>query len=397
MVFLLDQTQTFLASLVVFFLGSLIHARFYGLRKFNIPEPVIGGILVALVFTFVRHQFEIQIVRDMGVQNQLMYAFFATVGLSARFSLFKNGGKAIFTFLSVAVFYLVIQNLIGVSVASMVGLDPRFGLLAGSITLSGGHATGASYAAQFHHLEGAVEIALACATFGLVLGGIIGGPVSQWLIARNDLAPSDKVNDPDECLKGHGFNEPELVTTWSTFQVLFLCLLAMVSGDLLSKFVHFERILVPEFIWILFSAIFWTNIAALHPKTQLQDQSIELVNMISLSLFLSLAMMGLDLMELVNLALPVLAIVIVQVVALVIFTTQVTFRLLGKDYDAAVIVSGHCGFGLGATPTALANMESITNRYGAAPSAIFVVLMVGAFFIDIANALVIQGFLGWVG
>lgn len=396
MVYLLDQTQTFLASLLVFFLGSLIHSKFYGLRKFNIPEPVIGGILVALAFSFIHHHFDIQIIRDASVQEQLMYAFFATVGLSARFSLFKTGSKAIFTFLTVATAYLFIQNFVGVSVASLLGLHPFFGLLAGSITLSGGHATGASYAAQFNHLEGAVEIALACATFGLILGGIIGGPVSQWLIARHDLLPSEKVNDPDSCLEGHGFNEPELVTTWSTFQVLFLALLAMTSGDIISKLIHIEGLVVPRFIWVLFSAIFWTNLASLHKKTELQVQSIELVNMISLSLFLSLAMMGLDLMELVNLALPVLTIVTVQVVLLILFTTQVTFRLLGKDYDAAVIVSGHCGFGLGATPTALANMESITNRYGAAPSAIFVVLMVGAFFIDIVNALVLQVFLGFI-
>lgn len=392
----LSQAQTLLLAMIVFFVGTYFHSYIYFLKKFNIPEPVIGGLIFALVMTALYHHSNINLTLDHEIRDDLMLTFFATVGLNANFSLFKKGGSKLISFLLVTVLYLFVQNLIGVSMAKAMGIDPLLGMLAGSITLSGGHGTGASYAMKFGAINGAMEIALACATLGLVLGGIIGGPVSEWLIEKHKLAPENKVLNPDDALKEHGFNEPEVVTTSSILQVLLCSFLAIFVGNELYELTTSYNLTIPKFILVLFVGIILTNLLNTTKNAKLQQQSIDLVNMISLSLFLSIAMMSLKLWQLLDLALPVLAIVAVQAVAMAIFAYHVTFRALGKDYEAATIAGGHCGFGLGATPTALANIESVTNRYGPSPYGMFVVLMVGAFFIDIANAIVIQLFLSLI-
>jgi len=396
MEWVLNQAQTVLMAVVVFFIGTFLHGRIFVLRKFNIPEPVIGGLFVAALFAFLFYRWGIVIHIDTKIRDDLMLLFFATVGLNAKLTLFKKGGPKLLVFLGLATLFLLLQNAVGVLLAKLFGLHPLLGLIAGSITMTGGHGTGASYAMKFVHVEGAMEIAMACATFGLVMGGLIGGPMAEWLIGRYRLAPDSQVKNPDETLLHHGFREPELVTTFSVIRVLALSFLAMVSGRYCyGLFGHLAN--VPEFIFVMFIAIGLTNISLLTKKVEVQSQSLSLVNMLSLSLFLSMAMMSLKLWHLVDLALPLLVIMVAQAVTMCLFSYYVTFRVLGRDYDAVAIVSGHCGFGLGATPTALANIESITHRYGPAPSALFIVLIVGAFFIDITNAIVIQFYLSFLG
>ena len=393
----LNQAQTLLLAMGVFFLGTFLHSVVYAFRKFNIPEPVIGGLVFALVLTVLYQFFDINLTLDNEIRDDLMLTFFATVGMNAKFSLFKKGGSKLMIFFFVCVLYLFIQNLIGVSLSALLGVDLHLGMLASSITLSGGHGTGASYATKFTHIDGALEVAMACATMGLVLGGIIGGPVSEWLISKHKLAPEDKVNNPDGALKEHGFNEPELVTTSSVLQVLLSSFASIFLGTALTKYLAGMGIDIPSFISVLFIGIIITNLFGMSKKLEFQQQSLDLVNMISLSLFLSIAMMSLKLWQLLDMAIPLFIIIGVQTVSIIFYTIHVTFRLLGKDYQAATIVSGHCGFGLGATPTALANIESVTNRYGPSPYGMFIVLIVGAFFIDIANAAVIQIFLSFIG
>ena len=206
------------------------------------------------------------------------------------------------------------------------------------------------------------------------------------------------MNNPDSALKEHGYNEPELVTTTSILKVITAAMTATLVGVQLNQFLLAQDISnVPNFILVLFVGIFITNIFEFSPKLQFQQQSLDLVNMISLSLFLSIAMMSLKLWELLDLAIPLFIIIAVQAIVLILYTVHITFRALGKDYQAATIVGGHIGFGLGATPTAMANIDSITHRYGPAPYGIFIVLIVGAFFIDIANALIIQVFVSLLG
>ena len=403
-IFFLTSAQTLLLAMFVFFLGAFLHSHFRAFKKYNIPEPVIGGLLVSLVFAFLYKVYQVELVLDQELKTDLMLTFFATVGLNAKFSSFKSGGKKIFMFLMVAGGFLFIQNFVGIACAKLLGIEAVLGLIAGSITLSGGHGTGAAYALheKFAAISGSMEVAMACATFGLVLGGIIGGPVSQLLIARYKLAPDNKVKNPDEGLKDHGFNEPETVTSRSILQVLLSSVVALYVGTWLSGILnpllvsYSANMKIPEFILVLFTGIVITNLSDLTTKYKVHKQSIDLVNLLSLTLFLSTAMMSLKLWELVDLALPLLIIIIVQTVVMALYSYYVTFRVLGKDYYAAVVVGGHCGFGLGATPTAVANIESLTNRYGEAPHAMFTTLMVGAFFIDITNMIVIQLFLLWM-
>lgn len=400
----LTQAQTLLLAMLVFFLGTFLHSQLSSLKRYNIPEPVIGGLIVSLTFTVLYKFYHLEFVLDQELKNDLMLTFFATVGLNAKFSSFKKGGKKIVVFLGVAVVFLVVQNIVGILSAKALGIDQVLGLLAGSITLSGGHGTGAAYAIndKFAATNGAMEMAMACATFGLVIGGIIGGPISQLLIARHKLAPDNKVQDPDEGLKDHGFNEPETVTTRSILQVLLSAFASLYSGTWLGEKInpllmaYSPNMKIPDFILVLFVGIIITNLSDITRKYKLHQQSTDLVNMSSLTLFLSIAMMNLKLWELVNLALPLIGIILIQTLCMALYSYYVTFRALGKDYDAAVIAGGHCGFGLGATPTAVANIESVTHRYGPAPHAMFTILMVGAFFIDLSNIIIIQFFLIWL-
>lgn len=398
---ILTQAQTLLLAMVVFFLGTFLHSQLNSLKKYNIPEPVIGGLLISLVFAFIYKQYHLEFILDEELKTDLMLTFFATVGLSAKFSSFRKGGKKILIFLVVAAGFLVVQNVVGATCAKALGIPPLLGLIAGSITLSGGHGTGAAYAIneKFASLGGAMEMAMACATMGLIIGGIIGGPISQLLIARYKLAPDNKVKNPDEGLKDHGFNEPETVTTRSILQVLLSAFVSLYSGTWLAAKInpalqaYNPNMKIPEFILVLFVGIIITNLCDFTKKYKLHSQSTDLVNMSSLTLFLSIAMMNLKLWDLVNLALPLLVIVMVQTLVMALYSYYITFRALGKDYDAAVVAGGHCGFGLGATPTAVANIESVTHRYGPAPHAMFTILMVGAFFIDLSNIIIIQLFM----
>lgn len=400
----LTQAQTLLLAMFVFFLGAFLHSQLRSLKKYNIPEPVIGGILVSIAFAILYKTYQVQFILDQELKADLMLTFFATVGLSAKFSSFRNGGKKILIFLLVAAVFLVIQNIVGIICAKALGLEGNLGLIAGSITLSGGHGTGVAYALneKFSSITGAMELAMACATFGLIIGGIIGGPISQLLIARYKLAPDNEVENPDEALKDHGFNEPETVTSRSILQVLLSSFVALYTGTWLAEVLnpllvaHNPNMKVPEFILVLFTGIIITNLSDLTTKYKVHKQSTDLVNLISLTLFLSIAMMNLKLWELLHLALPLIIIILVQTAVMALYSYYVTFRALGKDYDAAVVAGGHCGFGLGATPTAVANIESVTHRYGDAPHAMFTILMVGAFFIDLTNIIVIQLFLIWL-
>ena len=400
-IFVLTQAQTLLLAMFVFFMGTFLHSQLSSLKKYNIPEPVIGGLIVSFAFAIIYKFYSIEFVLDEELKNDLMLTFFATVGLSAKFSSFRKGGKKILVFLVVAMVFLFVQNIVGIIGANIMGIDQVLGLLAGSITLSGGHATGAAYAIneKFASVSGAMEMAMACATLGLVIGGIIGGPISQLLIARHKLAPDNKVKNPDEGLEGHGFNEPETVTTRSILQVLLSSFVALYSGSWLARKInpllmaYNPNMKVPEFILVLFIGIIITNLCDVTKRYKVHEQSNDLVNLSSLTLFLSIAMMNLKLWDLFHLALPLIGIVLLQTVFMALYSYYVTFRALGKDYDAAVIAGGHCGFGLGATPTAVANIESVTHRYGPAPHAMFTILMVGAFFIDLVNIIIIQFFL----
>lgn len=390
----LDFYGTLVAASLVLLLGRGLVARITFLRTYNIPEPVAGGLLVAVVLLGLR-SFDVQVQFDTSLQIPLMLAFFATIGLSADFASLKKGGRVVGIFLLVVTALLVVQNAMGIGLATALGLDPLMGLLAGSITLSGGHGTGAAWGATFSEkfgLASASELALASATFGLVLGGLIGGPVARLLIARVQT-PGVAQQTPR---LPQGFEQPNkerLITPFSLIETIALISVSLLAGSLLNKFLHGTAFELPTFVCVLFVGVLLRNGLSMFGLYQVFEREVSVMGNVSLSLFLAIALMSLKLWDLAALALPFFILLAAQAVVMALFAIFVTFRVMGRNYDAAVLAAGHCGFGLGATPTAIANMQAVTQRYGPSQIAFLVVPMVGAFFIDIINAIVIKLYL----
>jgi glutamate:Na+ symporter, ESS family len=391
----LDTLETLMAASLVLLVGRQILARTPLLRTYSIPEPVVGGLLVALLVFALRRVFRIDVRFDTTIQVPLMLTFFATIGLNADLAGLKAGGRALLVFLGVVVGLLVMQDALGIGLAWTLGQDPLLGLLGASVTLSGGHGTGAAWAKVFaerHGLTSATEIAIACATFGLILGGLVGGPVARFLITHHDLAPASEVN-----LAGAtGFEQPKAVrpiTADAVIETVALIAVCLAVGSALASRLSGTAFELPAFVCVLFVGVLLRNGLAVPGWYRVFELAVSLLGNVSLGLFLAIALMSLRLGDLASLALPLLAILSVQAIAMALYAMFVTFRVMGRNYDAAVLAAGHCGFGLGATPTAIANMQAITAQFGPSHLAFLVVPMVGAFFIDIANAIVIKLFL----
>ncbi|WP_310383579.1 sodium/glutamate symporter [Roseateles sp.] len=382
------------ASLVLLF-GRLLVERIAFLKALTIPEPVAGGLVVALLMLLMQQLTGFTIKFDTSLQTPLMLAFFATIGLSANLASLKAGGSLMLKFLLVVLGLLLMQNLIGIGMATLLGLDRHLGLLAGSMTLSGGHGTGAAWSQVFTEqfgIQGATELAMACATFGLVLGGVIGGPVAKFLLTKV-RAPGAQHNQDQV---PSNFEEPQatrLITVNSFIESLALIALSLAGGELLAAAIAGTAVELPTFVCVLFCGVLLRNVLAGLRLHQVFDREVSVLGNVSLALFLAMALMSLRLWELADLALPILLILAVQTLGMAAYAIVVTFRVMGGNYDAVVLAAGHCGFGLGATPTAIANMQAVTHRFGPSHLAFIVVPMVGAFFIDIANALVIKLFM----
>ncbi|WP_348944499.1 sodium/glutamate symporter [Chitinibacter sp. FCG-7] len=382
------------ASLVLLF-GRVLVEKTAPLKAFTIPEPVAGGLVVALLMLLAQQVAGVSVKFDTSIQTPLMLAFFATIGLSANLASLRAGGSVMVKFLFVVLGLLLMQNIIGISLAKMLGLEGYLGLLAGSITLSGGHGTGAAWSKVFTEqfgIAGATELAMACATFGLVLGGLIGGPVAKILLKKVSAPGAEHNQDQDPGM----FEEPQatrLITVNSFIESLALIVLSLAGGNMLAEMLAGTAFELPTFVCVLFNGVLLRNILSGLGWYEVFDREISVLGNVSLALFLAMALMSLRLWELANLALPMLLILAVQAAAMAAYAIFVTFRVMGKNYDAVVLAAGHCGFGLGATPTAIANMQAVTHRFGPSHLAFIVVPMVGAFFIDIANAIVIKLFM----
>ncbi|AZZ79049.1 MULTISPECIES: sodium/glutamate symporter [Pseudomonas] len=392
----LDFYGTLVAASLVLLLGRGLVMRVGFMRSYNIPEPVAGGLVVALLLLLLR-MFDIEIRFDTSLQTPLMLAFFATIGLSADFASLKKGGRIVGVFLLAVTGLLVVQNAMGIGLAKMLGLDPLMGLLTGSITLAGGHGTGAAWGTVFsekYGLASASELAMASATFGLVLGGLIGGPVARLLIKRVQLPGCQSQDAPPRLPKG--FEQPNKersITPFSFIETLALIAVSLLAGNLLNGLLQGTAFELPTFVCVLFVGVVLRNGLSALGLYQVFEREVSVLGNVSLSLFLAIALMSLKLWDLAALALPIFIILAVQALVMALFAIFVTFRMMGRNYDAAVLAAGHCGFGLGATPTAIANMQAVTQRYGPSQIAFLVVPMVGAFFIDIINVIVIKLYL----
>ncbi|WP_370550634.1 sodium/glutamate symporter [Edwardsiella tarda] len=391
----MDIYGTLVAATLVLLLGRQMVQKIPLLTKYTIPEPVAGGLLVALVLLVLKKSVGFEIDFDMSLKDPLMLAFFATIGLNANLASLRAGGKALSIFLFVVVGLLIVQNAIGISMAKLLGLDPLMGLLAGSITLSGGHGTGAAWSKLFierYGFQNATEVAMACATFGLVLGGLIGGPVARYLVQRS----STPDGAPDDNAVPSAFEKPQsgrMITSLVLIETLALIVICLTVGQLIAGWLRGSALELPTFVCVLFVGVILSNTLSKIGFYQVFERAVSVLGNVSLSLFLAMALMSLKLWELASLALPMLAILAVQTLVMALYAIFVTYRVMGKNYDAAVLAAGHCGFGLGATPTAIANMQAITERFGPSHLAFLVVPMVGAFFIDIANAIIIKLYL----
>ena len=414
---IVNPYYTLIAATLVLLIGRLLVSKIKLLQNFNIPEPVAGGLLMSflvyLLYIVTGLSFEngltfgegISLNFDKGLQDSFMLFFFTSIGLSADLSRLKSGGIGLFIFLGVVALFIVVQNIVGIGLASAFGLEPIIGLVTGSITLTGGHGTAGAWGKvleQDYHIQGATALGMASATFGLVLGGLIGGPVSRRLVnkmGRKPLSEEAQKNNNDNDTDVGVFEQPEkqrLITAKSAIETMALfaaCLSfsALMDSDTVKAFFP-EKFTLPQFVWALFFGVFLRNILTYVFKIKMFDRAIDVFGNASLSLFLGIALLNLKLWQLLDLALPMLVILAVQTFVMSTYAYFVTYRLMGKDYDAAVLAGGHCGFGLGATPTAVANMQSITDKFGPSHKAFLIVPMVGAFFVDFVNAFILTGF-----
>lgn len=390
-----DAVSTLLVAALILVGGQFFVKHISWLRTFNIPVPVVGGLLATLVITGLRMS-GIQLQFSNEFQAPLMLLFFGSVGLSANLRLIAAGGKALVVFFLLVIGLLFLQNLVGVSICKLLGINHVLGLLAGSITMSGGHGTGAAWAQVFQEqygVESAFELAMASATFGLVFGSLLGGPVASLLMrsARRKGVDMHVAEAGDGAVSSSP--EKRSVTTASVIHVLACMLIGIVAGTWLSSLTAGTWLSLPTFVWSLFTCVVIGNIARFSRLYEINDEANDIVGNTALSIFLALALMNLKLWELADLAMPMLIILAAQVVLVFFYVTQVTFRVMGSNYDAVVLVAGQCGFGMGATPTAVANMQAVTDRYGPSRLAFILVPIVGGFLVDITNAIVIKLFL----
>ncbi|EHM09554.1 sodium--glutamate symport carrier GltS [Thermanaerovibrio velox DSM 12556] len=391
-----NPVETLAFACALLWVGFRLVERVGVLYRYNIPAPVVGGGLFSLANLLLRSA-GVEITFDTVLKDYMMIAFFSTIGFGASVRLLKKGGPAVAVFLVVASVLVVLQDLVSWGLSIATGFNPILGLLAGSVTMSGGHGTGATFAAYFteaYHVEGAMELAMAAATFGLVSGSLIGGPVARRLIERFSLKPRPEDQlEPIEPVTEELHDRMDQPTTTETMVVsIFQIALAMSVGALLLAFFKDHGIKMPTYLCALFVGIIIRNLADFTGLYKVNMPMIEQLGGVALYIFLAMALMSLQLWQLVGVAGPLLVILLGQVLLMILFAYFVTFNFNGRDYNAAVLAAGHCGFGLGATPNAIANMQAVTLKYGHAPRAFFTVSIVGAFFIDIVNSFVIQAF-----
>ncbi len=396
----LDIRQTIVIAILVLYFGKYLTGKIRFLREYNIPEAVSGGLIASLVFGVIYSLFQMQVDFNLEIRDMLLVVFFTTIGLAAKLNMLLKGGKPLLILLGIAIVYIFLQNLVGVAVARILGIDLPIGILAGSVSLSGGHGTTIAWAPIFRNygLENALEIGIASATFGLVLGGVIGGPIARFLIKRNKLKPDDSAA---ELTVGVREDQTAVQINYNTMlNSVFVIGLTIGLGLQINLITDALGLKLPLFVACLFAGIILTNTIPYWFKQLAwpsNTPSLALIADVSLGLFLAISLMSLQLWALAGVAGPVTLLLLVQFAMIILYAVFVVFPLMGRHYNAAVITAGYSGLALGATPTAIANMTAVTERFGASPQAFIILPLVGAFFVDIVNAFAIQHFLRWVG
>lgn len=396
----LNSYQTLAVGILLYYLGKLLKKNIRFLQTYCIPNPVIGGVLFALLNLALFESGVGAIKLDTVQQSFFMNMFFTSVGFSASYVLLKKGGRDVLVLTVVCAVLITFQDILGVALAKITGLHPLLGLCAGSIPLVGGHGTSGAFGPMLEKMgaERATTVAIAMATFGLISGSLMGGPVAHRLLEKYHLHSTQE--DEDESLeKARSVEEnAPLVMTAEKFMLAYgEILVAMGLGTLVSKFFTSVGLTFPGYIGSMLVAAVIRNISDhSHGSLLVPMQELGTVGDVSLNIFLSLAMMSLRIWELFDIAGPLFIIAVAQTIFMALYTTFVVFNAMGKDYDAAVEVSAVCGFGMGATPNAMANMSAITSNYGPAPRAFFAVPLVGAMFIDFCNSGILMVFINLI-
>lgn len=400
--FTLDMYQTAGVAMLLFVLGRFLTTRIEFLKRCCIPAPVVGGLIFAIVHLVLYSCGVVQLSFDDNVKSFFMTLFFTSVGYTACFRLLKKGGKKVFTFLIIAIVMVCLQDVLGSVLAAVFHWDMRLGLCTGSIPMVGGHGTAGSYGPLMENklgIEGANVLAIAAATFGLVSGSLMGGPTARSIINRYGLTSTEseaeimEIDDENAEEKA----KAERVDTDAFTNAAILLIVASGVGTVLTALlnnIHFGqfKLTFPTYIGAMLVAAVIRNFCdAKH--IVLPAKAIDLWGNVSLSIFLAIALMTLKLWQLASLAVPMIVMLAAQVVLMFVFARFVVFNIMGRDYEAAVMTSAFCGFGMGATPNAMANMQVLTKRYGPAPQAYFIVPLVGSLFIDFFNGIIITGFM----
>ncbi len=395
MVYELDNFLTLILSILVLYLGYFLKSRLSFLNKYSIPVSVAGGFIFSLVAALFAGSGLLQLSFDLELRSVLLLIFFSTIGLNARVSELASGGKAFFLLVIACTICLIFQNVIGISVVTLLGKEPHFGLFGGSISLAGGHGTAIAWGEIFSKegIQGVSEFGIACATMGLVLGGMLGGPLAMKLIDKYDLRPekTDVAKRPQP-IKNDNAPKQHKVSVEAIIDTIFALAICLVVGKMVNGYLFDNEIHLPGFLTAMFVGVILANLTDLM-KVEINKEGLNLTGGVCLQLFLAMSLMSMDLLTMADSALLLVLVMFFQVAFSLLFAGFIIFRMMGKDYDAAIVAGGFFGLSIGATPVAMASMDAASKKYGASSKALIVIPLVGAFFIDLINAGIIDMFL----
>lgn len=400
----LNMIQALAAAVITYYFGAWVKSHTPVFKRYSVPSPVIGGMTLAIVLSILQGAGIMSVNFDPTLQKLLMLAFFTTIGLMASVKVVTQGGKLLVGFLAVVSVLSVLQNLLGMGIADLMGLDMHYGILAGSVSMMGGLGTSAAFGPYFeqtYNITGGTAVAITAATFGMVGSLVIGGPFGEWLIHKYKIQTPNQLPEPEPELhipddmetdiveeKGHSL--PSI--TEHLMQACGIVAICMALGTVLSDFLG-QFITLPAYIGSMIIAAIVRNIADFTHKIQINVNALNAVADISLVMFVTMAVNSLKLHELVNLALPLIVILIAQTILVLVFFWAFIFLMFGRSYDTVMLSVGGLGFSMGATANGLAVMQALAEKYGSSPRAWLIVSLVGAFLIDLINALIIT----WMG
>lgn len=380
----LDMIATLALAILLLLLGRVIVRRVSILNRFCIPAPVAGGLLFSFLMLLFHETNLVNVKMDTLFQSPFMLAFFTTIGLIASLKLVKKGGRMLLVYWLCCSFLALAQNVIGVGLSEVLNIDPLLGVLMGAVSMEGGHGAAGAFGPTVEALGiyGATAVALAAATFGLVSGGLVGGPIAKYLISRYNLQSTESEENisVDEA---EGIEEEPISAQSFLLHAGVICVCITIGLGISGWLKTALDIALPSYVGAMFFAVFVRNLNDHLKVVKLHNNTINLIGDVSLGIFLSMALMTLKLWELSDLAIPMIVILVAQVLFIIFYVTFIVFRLLGKSYDAAIICCGMAGHGLGATPNAIANMTAVTEKFGPSTKAFLVVPLCGAFLIDL--------------